>query len=125
MIPRTRMSPIALAIAALYPLPNRSTPGQNYVSSPTQKDRDDQFDLRLDHNLNKSSELSFHYSLGDRDFFEPYGARGSSASVPGYGRSEEHTSELQSPMYLVCRLLLEKKKKKKNTKTTPQREAII
>src|SRR5437764_14999094 len=31
-------------------------------------------------------------------------------------RSEEHTSELQSPMYLVCRLLLEKKKKKKNKK---------
>src|SRR5437879_10444068 len=31
------------------------------------------------------------------------------------GRSEEHTSELQSPMYLVCRLLLEKKK----TKETP------
>src|SRR5437879_11383635 len=27
------------------------------------------------------------------------------------GRSEEHTSELQSPMYLVCRLLLEKKKR--------------
>src|SRR5437879_8772003 len=26
-----------------------------------------------------------------------------------YNRSEEHTSELQSPMYLVCRLLLEKK----------------
>src|SRR5215210_9495563 len=32
-------------------------------------------------------------------------------------RSEEHTSELQSPMYLVCRLLLEKKKKKTNIKT--------
>src|SRR5437764_13719370 len=32
--------------------------------------------------------------------------------VGGLGRSEEHTSELQSPMYLVCRLLLEKKKKK-------------
>src|SRR5437762_8550549 len=28
----------------------------------------------------------------------------------GATRSEEHTSELQSPMYLVCRLLLEKKK---------------
>src|SRR5437762_8734194 len=28
----------------------------------------------------------------------------------GADRSEEHTSELQSPMYLVCRLLLEKKK---------------
>src|SRR5437764_6547449 len=32
-------------------------------------------------------------------------------------RSEEHTSELQSPMYLVCRLLLEKKKKQKLIKT--------
>src|SRR3712207_8080751 len=29
-----------------------------------------------------------------------------------YARSEEHTSELQSRQYLVCRLLLEKKKKK-------------
>src|SRR5437879_9568319 len=29
-------------------------------------------------------------------------------------RSEEHTSELQSPMYLVCRLLLEKKKQTKH-----------
>src|SRR2546426_8388101 len=31
----------------------------------------------------------------------------------GLGRSEEHTSELQSPCNLVCRLLLEKKKKMK------------
>src|SRR2546422_6140450 len=30
------------------------------------------------------------------------------------GRSEEHTSELQSRLHLVCRLLLEKKKKNKN-----------
>src|SRR5437879_8087798 len=35
------------------------------------------------------------------------GRRGPSLPTP---RSEEHTSELQSPMYLVCRLLLEKKK---------------
>src|SRR3712207_7713637 len=32
-------------------------------------------------------------------------------SVVKSGRSEEHTSELQSRQYLVCRLLLEKKKK--------------
>src|SRR5436189_1114898 len=35
-------------------------------------------------------------------------------------RSEEHTSELQSPMYLVCRLLLEKKNKKSNN-SSPRR----
>src|SRR2546422_6560621 len=32
--------------------------------------------------------------------------------VPRVARSEEHTSELQSRLHLVCRLLLEKKKKK-------------
>src|SRR2546422_6129646 len=32
-------------------------------------------------------------------------------------RSEEHTSELQSRLHLVCRLLLEKKKKKRNKHT--------
>src|ERR1039457_5754359 len=35
-------------------------------------------------------------------------------------RSEEHTSELQSPCNLVCRLLLEKKKKQKNTRDSYQ-----
>src|SRR5256885_7770930 len=34
-------------------------------------------------------------------------------------RSEEHTSELQSPCNLVCRLLLEKKKKKRRTTLPP------
>src|SRR3989449_3228163 len=38
----------------------------------------------------------------------------------GIIRSEEHTSELQSRLHLVCRLLLEKKKKKKRTHTTNQ-----
>src|SRR2546426_9395130 len=35
--------------------------------------------------------------------------------VTAWWRSEEHTSELQSPCNLVCRLLLEKKKKKRHT----------
>src|SRR5437762_7313041 len=41
-------------------------------------------------------------------------------NITGYDwnapRSEEHTSELQSPMYLVCRLLLEKKKIRLSTR---------
>src|SRR5437879_198966 len=48
---------------------------------------------------------------------------GGGVPVAAYGgraelrdRSEEHTSELQSPMYLVCRLLLEKKKKRTKQK---------
>src|SRR2546425_4495321 len=37
---------------------------------------------------------------------------------PGKARSEEHTSEIQSLAYLVCRLLLEKKKKTPQTEPT-------
>src|SRR5258708_20016734 len=41
------------------------------------------------------------------------------AALPAAGaRSEEHTSELQSPDHLVCRLLLEKKKKHPSTHLT-------
>src|SRR5438445_1923319 len=36
---------------------------------------------------------------------------------PDPGRSEEHTSELQSRQYLVCRLLLEKKKKTRHNES--------
>src|SRR5438445_7805843 len=39
--------------------------------------------------------------------------RAARGTRPRRARSEEHTSELQSRQYLVCRLLLEKKKKKK------------
>src|SRR2546426_4735737 len=39
-------------------------------------------------------------------------------------RSEEHTSELQSPCNLVCRLLLEKKKKEKKKKLATEYEYI-
>src|SRR5438445_9035596 len=40
-----------------------------------------------------------------------HGTRGTAPELPE--RSEEHTSELQSRQYLVCRLLLEKKKKQR------------
>src|SRR2546425_2257864 len=46
----------------------------------------------------------------------PSGSGTPAQGVPVYAqkRSEEHTSELQSLAYLVCRLLLEKKKKKES-----------
>src|SRR2546425_4718770 len=43
----------------------------------------------------------------------------------GQPRSEEHTSELQSLAYLVCRLLLEKKKKKQTETHTYHRTQVI
>src|SRR2546425_3953951 len=45
--------------------------------------------------------------------------------VPGVIRSEEHTSELQSLAYLVCRLLLEKKKKDKYQSRSPMTHLCV
>src|SRR5256885_12471729 len=59
--------------------------------------------------LFRSNLARLRYMRADADF-----ARGISAAVAADRddvRSEEHTSELQSPCNLVCRLLLEKKKK--------------
>src|SRR6266480_6948429 len=54
------------------------------------------------------------------------GRRARGARAPGArgARSEEHTSELQSHVNLVCRLLLEKKKNNKKTNIQDKRQTI-
>src|SRR3712207_7967799 len=59
--------------------------------------------------------------LRSSTFFEPLASRTRSSFgrlKARVWRSEEHTSELQSRQYLVCRLLLEKKKKRHKQKTS-------
>lgn len=83
-IPSFFINPVGAAIAALYPEPNRNTPFQNFVSSPTLRDNDNHFDVRVDHRLAQSSQLAVRYSFADRDLFEPFGGPAFS-TVPGYG----------------------------------------
>src|SRR5205807_4500279 len=67
---------------------------------------------------------------GDRDA-EPDPPDGPARTLPARGhqadqaRSEEHTSELQSPCNLVCRLLLEQKKNKNAYPPPPRRARLI
>src|SRR2546422_4603042 len=58
---------------------------------------------------------TYDLSMGKNWAFKPLGERGRLKFRAE--RSEEHTSELQSRLHLVCRLLLEKKKKT-NTRTS-------
>src|SRR3712207_6892786 len=60
----------------------------------------------------------------------PFGSRRRAQFHPGparrdQARSEEHTSELQSRQYLVCRLLLEKKKSRCNRSTASQMTSFM
>ena len=92
LIPSFFINPVGRAIAALYPLPNRNVPFQNFVSSPTQRDNNDSFDARLDHRLTHKIDLTFRYSFGNRDLFEPF--TGPSFSlVPGFGDTVQRRSQ--------------------------------
>ncbi|MGI8917323.1 MAG: TonB-dependent receptor domain-containing protein [Pyrinomonadaceae bacterium] len=91
-VPVAFQHPIGQAIAALYPLPNRNEPFRNFVSSPTQRDDNDSFDVRLDHRLTDRADLTFRYSFGDRNLFEPF--TGSTFSlVPGFGDTVRRRSQ--------------------------------
>lgn len=84
IIPENRQSATGRRIAALYPAPNRNDPFQNFVSSPTQRDRNDSFDVRLDHKFGERAHLVFRYSFNDRDLFEPFSGP-TFSPLPGYG----------------------------------------
>lgn len=91
-IPDFFINPIGRAIAALYPLPNRNVPFANFVSSPILRDDNDSFDVRVDHNLSDRAQLTFRYSFGDRDLFEPFTGPTFSA-VPGFGDTVKRRSQ--------------------------------
>src|SRR5256885_8745696 len=74
----------------------------------------------------KSLRILSHVSSRPLSFgeFESSAYRCFNKTLSSCNRSEEHTSELQSPCNLVCRLLLEKKKSNNESPTTPHPKTI-
>src|SRR2546422_8180100 len=72
------------------------------------------------HAATAGNEMTITGQVVDLNCFTTNGQSGAGhkacAQACAKARSEEHTSELQSRLHLVCRLLLEKKKKNTNTK---------
>jgi hypothetical protein len=83
-LPAFLSHPVGRAIASLYPGPNRPGLVGNYVTSPTERDRTDHFDVRSDTAFGSSFDLMARYSFADRRLFEPFSGPGFS-SLPGYG----------------------------------------
>lgn len=70
VIPSDRWDPVAARIVALIPDPN--VPGTNiYASTPVTRSRADQFDVRVDHAIAKSTRLFGRYSFMDSNVFRP------------------------------------------------------
>ena len=77
-------NPIGQAVADLYPEPNQTAPGQNFVAAPTGENSTNKSDIRLDRRVGAGGQLAGRYSFADSDVHEPYAAQQFS-SVPGYG----------------------------------------
>src|SRR5690348_17858079 len=95
--------------------PPRSTLFPYTTLFRSQAARNGSYDVELLHYqapyFRKSPELYHPWSRRQLSGLE------SVTAVDYVERSEEHTSELQSPVHLVCRLLLEKKKNNRNSST--------
>src|SRR3712207_8263769 len=87
---------------------SRSAPSKNGSASLTRKrlaSSPSVLSMRRDKNISHSASTASPWKAATSI------RSASTAPLAVYRRSEEHTSELQSRQYLVCRLLLEKKKK--------------
>lgn len=88
-IPAGRINPVGQRIAQLYPAPNLPGTGRNFVSSPINKRRVDQFSTRIDHRLSGKNSVYGRYSITDDYELDPFDLYAGITNLPGYGRVEE------------------------------------
>jgi hypothetical protein len=71
----TQIDPLAVRLAALYPAPNASANGYNYLAIPVQKTERNNFDVRVDHRMSSadSSFVRFSYEDQPRTIPAPFG----------------------------------------------------
>src|SRR3712207_8981963 len=94
--PRSTLFPYTTLFRSDPPVADDEEPTAEYLTGPIQDTLETvAFTFTGNDNLTAANELQFECRL---------------IELPLTERSEEHTSELQSRQYLVCRLLLEKKK---------------
>ena len=74
--PLDRLDPAGARVAALYPEPNRATPGQNLASSPEGSRDGLQVTLKTDHHAWRENPFFLRYSLAADDRDQPFPARG-------------------------------------------------
>jgi len=80
-IPASRINAVAASIIALYPLPNSTTAGSNFIASAPATDIEDQFSVRMDYALSSKDKLfgrfSYNHNNGDLpDWFGNIGSPG-------------------------------------------------
>jgi hypothetical protein len=70
-IPANRIDPVAQAFMNLYPVANQSGQGNNFIISPTEQDRINQWDVRMDYNTSQRDQFFVRYSQSGRKDVRP------------------------------------------------------
>ncbi len=83
-IPSSFISPIALKILQLYPLPTNGAATGNYLAQPIGTDQLHQYNVRLDHSFDDRDKLTMRYSYGHKNIEEPY-TENSVSNLPNTG----------------------------------------
>ena len=95
LIPGSMVNSIGAKVAALYPAPNASAAGYNYVNTPVRKLNEGTFDVRLDHNFSGQDSAFARFSYDQATNYVPGGsptwseanAFGSNQSIDNHGRN--------------------------------------
>jgi outer membrane receptor protein involved in Fe transport len=83
IIPATSITPLVQNVLKMFPNPNATSGPGNYLGHPVQTDNNSQGSYRVDHRLSPVDDLTFRYSFGIVDSFEPF-PEGSN-NLNGYG----------------------------------------
>lgn len=87
-IPAGRLDPVARAFLEKVPFPNRPGEVQNFVSSPSFKNDQDQFTVRADRYLSQNDSVFARFTYANMRTFQPYGNTNLNQTlVPGFGTS--------------------------------------
>jgi hypothetical protein len=104
-IPENRIHPVSTKMLPFYPLPNRASTSNNFITAANQENKSDQFLWKIDHRLNEANTLSFRHMITNRFALDPF-VGGQSGAFPG--KTDAVTSlaslnytHLFSPAFLV------------------------
>jgi len=82
-IPSSMLNPLSSKILAMFPLPNLSGSGANYLGQPVGTDSEAQVNARADYRVSDADQITVRYSYGWNHLLEPFAEV--STQVPGFG----------------------------------------
>lgn len=93
------LNPVSATLLKLYPEPNTTQAGGNFIASPNLTDSTDQYLIKVDHRLASNDLLTVRYSYTRYNIFNPFAPGQETTAIPGYGSFDKGGTQLASIGY--------------------------